>query len=163
MARGILSFVTHVPVLEGSFLTPGPWGKSLQLYIFKGWKWKLFSRVRLFAAPWIAARQVPLSMGILQGRILEWVAMPSSRGSSQPRGRTSASCLLHLQASSLSVSHLGSLQEFTTRWQIKSLNVTMMHNSVFVSNIISIGNTWLCSIKTLFTKTGSELYLIFEL
>ena len=79
--------------------------------------------------------------GIFQARILEWVAMPSSRGSSQPRGRTSASCLLHLQASSLSVSHLGSLQEFTTRWQIKSLNVTMMHNSVFMPNIISIGNT----------------------
>ena len=31
------------------------------------------------------ARQAPLSMGILQARILEWVAMPSSRGSSQPR------------------------------------------------------------------------------
>ena len=28
--------------------------------------------------------QAPLSMGILQTRILEWVAMPSSRGSSQP-------------------------------------------------------------------------------
>ena len=26
--------------------------------------------------------------GILQARTLEWVAMPSSRGSSQPRGRT---------------------------------------------------------------------------
>ena len=26
--------------------------------------------------------------GILQGRILEWVAMPSSRGSSQPRDRS---------------------------------------------------------------------------
>ena len=26
--------------------------------------------------------QAPLSMGILQARILEWVAMPSSRGSS---------------------------------------------------------------------------------
>ena len=26
--------------------------------------------------------------GILQARILEWVAMPSSRGSSQPRDRT---------------------------------------------------------------------------
>ena len=26
------------------------------------------------------ARQAPLSMGILQARILEWVAMPSSRG-----------------------------------------------------------------------------------
>ena len=29
---------------------------------------------------------------ILQARILEWVAMPSSRGSSQPRGRTHFSC-----------------------------------------------------------------------
>ena len=27
--------------------------------------------------PWIAAYQAPLSMGILQVRILEWVAMPS--------------------------------------------------------------------------------------
>ena len=52
VACGILSFVTHVPVLEHSFLTTGPWGKSLQLYIFKGWKWKLFSRVQLFATPW---------------------------------------------------------------------------------------------------------------
>ena len=31
-------------------------------------------------------------MGILQARILEWVAMPSSRGSSRPRDQT---CLLH--------------------------------------------------------------------
>ena len=29
--------------------------------------------------------------GILQARILEWVAMPSSRGSSQPRNRTHVS------------------------------------------------------------------------
>ena len=35
--------------------------------------------------PWIVAHQAPLSLGILQARILEWVAMPSSRGSSQPR------------------------------------------------------------------------------
>ena len=33
---------------------------------------------------WAIAHQAPLSMGILQARILEWVAMPSSRGSSQP-------------------------------------------------------------------------------
>ena len=37
--------------------------------------------------------QGPLSMGILQARILEWVAMPSSRGSSQPRDRTRISCI----------------------------------------------------------------------
>ena len=30
-------------------------------------------------------QQALLSMGILQARILEWVAIPSSRGSSQPR------------------------------------------------------------------------------
>ena len=31
--------------------------------------------------------------GILQPRILEWVAFPSSRGSSQPRDRTQVSCI----------------------------------------------------------------------
>ena len=31
--------------------------------------------------------------GILQARILEWVAMPSSMGSSQPRDQTCMSCL----------------------------------------------------------------------
>ena len=30
--------------------------------------------------------------GILQARILEWVAVPSSRGASQPRDRTQVSC-----------------------------------------------------------------------
>ena len=46
----------------------------------------------LFKTPWAAARQAPLSMGlILQARILEWVTMPSSRGSSQPRDWTQVS------------------------------------------------------------------------
>ena len=35
--------------------------------------------------PWTVAHKAPLSMGILQARTLEWVAMTSSRGSSQPR------------------------------------------------------------------------------
>ena len=39
-------------------------------------------------AKFISESQVPLSMGILQARILEWVAIPFSRGSSQPRDRT---------------------------------------------------------------------------
>jgi len=37
------------------------------------------------------ACQAPLSMGILQARILEWVAMPSSRGSSKPRDQAQVS------------------------------------------------------------------------
>jgi len=31
--------------------------------------------------------------GILQARILEWVAMPSFRGSSRPRDQTQVSCV----------------------------------------------------------------------
>ena len=42
------------------------------------------SHVRFFATPWIVACQAPLSMGILQARILELVAMPFSRGCSHP-------------------------------------------------------------------------------
>ena len=38
------------------------------------------NHVRLFATPQTAACQAPLSMGILQARILEWVAMPSTQG-----------------------------------------------------------------------------------
>ena len=39
------------------------------------------------------SHQAPLSMGILQARILEWVAMPSSRRSSHPRDPTQVSAL----------------------------------------------------------------------
>ena len=42
----------------------------------------------LFAIPWTVACQAPLSMGILQMRMLEWVSMPFFRGSSQPRDQT---------------------------------------------------------------------------
>ena len=51
------------------------------------------SRVRLCATPWTIACQAPLSMGILQARILGWVAMPSSRGSSHPRDQTQIFCI----------------------------------------------------------------------
>ena len=48
----------------------------------------LLSLVRLFATPWAVPSQAPLSMGILQARLLEWVPIPSFRGSSRPRNRT---------------------------------------------------------------------------
>ena len=40
---------------------------------------------------WTVARQAPLFMGILQVRIVEWAAMPFSRGSFQPRDQTQVS------------------------------------------------------------------------
>ena len=56
------------------------------------------SHVRLFATPCTAACQAPLSIGILQARTLKWVAMFSSRESSQPRIEPRS---LALQADSL--------------------------------------------------------------
>jgi len=35
-------------------------------------------------------------LGILQARILEWVAVPFSRGSSQPRDQSHAESLQHI-------------------------------------------------------------------
>ena len=57
----------HCPQSSGALL----WAQSLGC-------------VRLFAAPWTIACQAPLSMEALQARMLEWVAVPSSSGSSQP-------------------------------------------------------------------------------
>ena len=45
----------------------------------------------MFATLSTVVRQAPLSMGILQATILEWVAMPSFSGSCQPRDQTQVS------------------------------------------------------------------------
>ena len=55
-------------------------------------KWKSLSCVWLFATPRTVVH------GILQARILEWVAFPFSKESSQPRDQTQVSCM---QADSL--------------------------------------------------------------
>ena len=52
---------------------------------------KSLNRVWLFATPWTVDHQAPLSMEILQARVLEWVSMPSSRVYSQPRDWTQVS------------------------------------------------------------------------
>ena len=51
----------------------------------------LVAQLCLLCHSWTVAHQAPLYMWILQVRILEWVAMPSSRGSSQPRVQTQVS------------------------------------------------------------------------
>ena len=48
--------------------------------------WKSLSHVQLSATAWTVH-------GILQARILEWVAIRFSRGSSQPRVQTQVSCI----------------------------------------------------------------------
>ena len=46
-----------------------------------------------FVTPWIKAHQAPLVHGILQARILEWVAISFSGDSSQPGDWTRISCI----------------------------------------------------------------------
>ena len=45
--------------------------------------------IRLFETPGTVAHQPPLSMGIFQARILQWVAMPSTGESSPPKDQVS--------------------------------------------------------------------------
>ena len=52
-----------------------------------------FSHVWHFVTSWTVACQAPLSMGILQARMLEWVTIPLSRGSSWLRDGTRVSCM----------------------------------------------------------------------
>ena len=61
---------------------------------------RCFSCVKLFPMLWTIDHQASLH-GILQARILKWVAMPFFRGSSWPRVQTHISYLLHWQVGSL--------------------------------------------------------------
>ena len=49
------------------------------------------SYVWFFVIPWTVAHQTPLSMGFSRQKIVEWVAISSSRGSFRPRDGTQVS------------------------------------------------------------------------
>ena len=89
---------------------------------------KSFSHVQLFATPWTVAWQAPLSMGILQARIQEWVAMPSSRGSSQPRDGT---CVSYVSCVGRQVlyhyHHLGSRESQSKRFKSSTCSNLSLH------------------------------------
>ena len=51
------------------------WWGNLLVLVKSEEKVKLHSHVRVFVTPWTVARQAPLSMGILQARVLDWVAI----------------------------------------------------------------------------------------
>ena len=85
----LLRSVTHY--LHGSTsisnLSCGPLGSASQCF-FSKCSFALLSRSVVSYPLWLHGT---VSMGILQARILEWVAMPSSRGSSPPSDRTQVS------------------------------------------------------------------------
>ena len=72
---------THVPCISRPILNrwaprKAPLGVLFQSSDLASCVCLVAHRVRLFETPRTAARQAPLSMGILQTRILEWVAYP---------------------------------------------------------------------------------------
>ena len=75
--KEILSFSTTWMKFEGFMLSEMSQTKTSTTCVLSH-----FSHVRLFVTPWTVACQAPLSMGVLQARILEWVAVHSCRGSS---------------------------------------------------------------------------------
>ena len=69
--------------------------------------------------------------GAFQARTLEWAAISSSRGSSQPRDQTPVSWhLLHWQASSLPLSHQESLKEVDSKKTIQGSSSFMFFPTV---------------------------------
>ena len=60
--------------------------------IFLKWKWNC-SVISDSATPWTIAYQSGNPHGILQAKILEWVVISFSRGSSRPRDQTRVSCV----------------------------------------------------------------------
>ena len=68
------------------------------------------------------AHQTPLSMGIFQVRILEWIAIPFSRGSSQPRDRTLVSCFAG---------------RFFTIWASREALILFLFNAIWIFVLIA--------------------------
>ena len=80
---------------------------------------------------WTVALQAPLSRGILQARILEWVAFPSPRGSSRPRDGTRVSYVPCIDRQTLyHEPHMGSRYRSTYRDTNTDLHISQPPRSV---------------------------------
>ena len=87
------------------------------------------SRVHLFVTPWTVCSPLGSSVhGISQARILEWVAISFSRGSSQSRDRTCISCIdrqiLYSWATWEAPVNDSSIPHFISLGKLKGLKVT---------------------------------------
>ena len=82
-----------------------------------------------FVTPWTVAQPGSSVHGILQARILEWVAISSSRGSSQPRGWTL-------------VSHIAG--RFFTVWDTREAHIHFYHNTIVKCHVNAFmeGSPW---------------------
>ena len=93
-----------------------------------------FSAVQLFDL-WTVARQSLLSMGLPQARILEWVAMTSSRGIfPTPESNPDLWCPLHCRQVLYPLSHLGS--PIFHYWLLKDTEYSFLCNIVNLQELV---------------------------
>ena len=79
------------PALAGTFFTTEPPGKPICIYL----TCVLVAQLCLTLCNPMDCSPPGFSVyGIVQARILEWIAIPFSRGTSQPRDRTLVSCIV---------------------------------------------------------------------
>ena len=98
----------HILILQKSWISYLTWHKGLCRFKLQILKWGDYGdgpslitcvHTKSFQSCWILCDPMDYSLpgssviGILQARILEWVAIPSSRGSSWPREWTRVSCI----------------------------------------------------------------------
>ena len=89
--------------------------------------------------PWSVAHQAPVC-GILQARILKWVAISFSRGSSQCRSQTWVSCVADSLPTKLRGKSFISLVKFILKFFLLDaiLNRTFLETSSFCYFIVNI-------------------------
>ena len=107
----------------------------------------LLSHVWLFETPWTVC-QAPLSMGILQARILEWVAMPSTRGSSQPWDWTQVSCIAG---------------RFFTIWVIREAPLSHIITHVLMRSLVTMDSPFLLLCRKHFLLLGRFFFTLYIL
>ena len=95
--------------------------------------------------------QAPLSRGISRQEILEWVAMPSSRGSSQRRDQTFKSMSSTFQVNSLLLSHQGSPGQVYRA-------VTMINSPSFCLSGSIFTSSFLEGTFTRYVNCGSQIF-----
>ena len=130
LAGSELSNQNHVTYTRYLFIVSNPW-KDSKVNLLRGKKSHGFWLPKYIpAVSCVLSRSVMSDLfdpmdcslpgssghGILQARVLEWVAVPSSRGSSQPRDWTCVSlCCLHWQAGSLPLAPPGKPRAYLLR------------------------------------------------
>ena len=95
------------------------------------------------------AHQASQSVGILQARLLEWVAIPFSRRSSQPKDQTHISCIE---------------SRFFTLWATREAQNSRVGPSQIINQVINkylAAGTWACVRGEVNYKTSVRKNLIF--